>query len=172
MARAVVPAPLSSSALVALTRRYADEVRAGRHEVRADPDQRWHVRLHSDEQVDVWLISWTTEQGTELHDHGDSAGAFTVVSGRLTESVHRPGRGVVRGLLTDLAREVGETVHFGRRYVHDVRNLDVATAVSVHAYSPPLRLMHYYDVVEGELVRRASSWTDAPEAPAPDREAS
>lgn len=165
-------APLSSRELVELTQRYAAEVRAGRHEVRADPDERWHVRLHSDEQVDVWLISWTTEQGTELHDHGDSAGAFTVVSGRLTESVHRRGRGAVRGLLVDLARETGETVHFGEHYIHDVRNVDAETAVSVHAYSPPLRLMHYYDVVEGELVRRASSWTDDPEAPAPEREAS
>jgi hypothetical protein len=30
--------------------------------------------------------------------------------------------------------------------------------------------MHYYDVDGDRLVRRASSWTDDPEAPAPARE--
>ena len=169
---ASVPVALTSAELADLTRRYADEVRCGMHEVYADADERWHVRLHSDEQVDVWLISWTTEQGTELHDHGGSGGAFTVVSGRLTESVHRSGRGAVRGMLVDLGREAGETIAFGDRYVHDVRNHDAETAVSVHAYSPPLSLMHYYDMVEGELVRRASAWTNDPEAPAPERVAS
>ncbi len=42
--------------------------------------------------------------------------------------------------------------------------------MSVHAYSPPLTLMRYYDVEADRLVRRASSWTDDPEAPAPARE--
>ena len=48
----------------------ADEVRSGRHDVHADPDERWHVRLICDDRVDVWLISWTTDQGTQMHDHG------------------------------------------------------------------------------------------------------
>jgi hypothetical protein len=159
---------LTLEELAATTRHFADEVRAGCHEVHADPSQRWHVRIHADDQVDVWLISWTTSQSTELHDHGDSAGAFTVVQGELTESVWAGPRGA--GTLADLSRGEGETVVFGRRYVHDVVNRAVGTAVSVHAYSPPLSLMHYYDVDGTRLVRRASSWTDDPEAPAPARE--
>jgi hypothetical protein len=143
-------------------------VRAGRHEVRSDSHERWHVRIHADEEVDVWLISWTTEQGTELHDHGGSAGAFTVVEGVLTEAAWTGGRS--GGGLVELAREAGETVVFGTHYVHDVVNRAGATAVSVHAYSPPLTVMHYYDVDADRLVRRASSWTDDPEAPAPARE--
>lgn len=165
------PAPsLTLTELAQTTRRYAEEVRAGRHEVRADPDHRWHVRLHADEAVDVWLISWTTEQGTELHDHGGSAGAFTVVDGELTEAVWASGRRGAPGVLDETTRAAGETVCFGPRYVHDVVNRRPATAVSVHAYSPPLSLMHYYDVETDRLVRRASSWTDDPEAPAPARE--
>jgi hypothetical protein len=159
---------LTLDQLAETTRRFAAEVRAGRHEVRADPAQRWHVRIHSDDRVDVWLISWTTEQGTELHDHGGSAGAFTVVEGELTESVWAGPKG--KGRLAHLTREAGETVVFGTHYVHDVVNRAVGTAVSVHAYSPPLSLMHYYDVDADRLVRRASSWTDDPEAPAPARE--
>lgn len=163
-----VPASLTLDELAATTRRFAEEVRAGCHEVRADPSQRWHVRIHADEQVDVWLISWTPSQSTELHDHGDSAGAFTVVEGELTESVWAGQRAA--GTLADLIRREGETVVFGTRYVHDVLNRAAGTAVSVHAYSPPLSVMHYYDVDGPRLVRRASSWTDDPEAPAPARE--
>ncbi|SDS83960.1 cysteine dioxygenase [Microlunatus soli] len=156
---------LSAEELTAWTQQYAAEVRAGRHPVHADSQQRWHVRLHADDRADVWLISWTTEQGTELHDHGDSAGAFTVVDGELTESLWTPDG------LTDIFRSRGETVVFDRRYVHDVRNHAERTAVSVHVYSPPLTLMHYYEVADGELVRRDSLWTDDPEAAAPRRTA-
>lgn len=159
---------LTLDELAETTRRFAAEVEAGRHEVQADSSDRWHVRIHADEHVDVWLISWTTEQGTQLHDHGGSAGAFTVVQGELTESVWAGPK--AEGRLTDLARAAGETVVFGTHYVHDVVNRTAGTAVSVHAYSPPLSLMHYYDVEANRLVRRASSWTDDPEAPAPARE--
>ena len=159
---------LSLDELAETTRRFADEVRAGGHEVHADPSHRWHVRIHADDLVDVWLISWTSDQGTELHDHGGSAGAFTVVEGELTESVWEGTRAC--GALAERPRAVGETVVFGTRYVHDVVNRAGGTAVSVHAYSPPLALMHYYDVESDRLVRRASSWTDDPEAPAPARE--
>src|SRR5947209_20416090 len=73
--------------LVQVVERYAGDVRAGRFVPEYGADQRWHVRIHQDEDVDVWLISWTTEQGTELHDHGGSSGAFTVVDGTLNEHV-------------------------------------------------------------------------------------
>lgn len=157
---------LTPEELTTWTQQYAAEVRAGQHPVHADPQQRWHVRLHADERADVWLISWTTEQGTELHDHGDSSGAFTVVVGELTESCWTPDG------LTDVSRPRGETVVFDQRYVHDVRNHAEQTAVSVHVYSPPLTLMHYYEVRDGALVCRDSLWTDDPEAPAPRRASS
>ena len=142
---------LSRAELAALTQRYAEEVREGRYEVHADPDERWHVRLHCDDEVDVWLISWTESQSTELHDHGGSGGAFTVVEGTLTESVWSGS--VEAGRLRDLERGTGETVTFGEHYVHDVSNRAVPVAVSVHAHSPPLSLMDFYHVEEGPVER-------------------
>jgi hypothetical protein len=163
-ARPTTVAPLSLADLAALTREVADDVRAGLYEVHADEESRWHVRLRCDDQVDVWLISWTEEQGTQLHDHGGSSGAFTVVSGELSEVVWTPGAEV----LTESARSQGDSVVFGEHYVHDVRNVRPEIAVSVHAYSPPLTLMNYYDVDGHQLTRLASMWTDDPEAPAPE----
>lgn len=160
------PTPLDLGELADLCRSYAEEVRTGCYEIHADPTDRWHVRIHADDRVDVWLISWTETQGTELHDHGRSAGAFTVVEGGLTESVWvaRAGR------LVHSERRAGETVAFGNDYVHDVRNTAEPTAVSVHAYSPPLTRMGFYDVDGDRLVRRAQAWTDDPETPAPPTE--
>jgi len=159
----IIPAPLTTAQLAEWTTSVAADVRAGRYDVRSDAEERWHVRLHCDAQVDVWLISWTTDQGTQLHDHGGSEGAFTVVEGELEELTWSPGGGVLR----ESTRVTGETVVFGERYVHDVRNVQAGTAVSVHAYSPPLSLMNYYDTDGDSLVRLASVWTDDPEEPAP-----
>lgn len=51
-----------------------------------DPSARWWTRIWHDPDVDVWLLSWLPGHTTELHDHGDSAAAFTVVRGALTET--------------------------------------------------------------------------------------
>jgi quercetin dioxygenase-like cupin family protein len=147
--------------LIEFTRFYADEVRNGAYPyVDFDPDERWHQRIYRDRRVDVWLISWLPTQGTQLHDHGGSSGSFTVLSGALTEAVVTGGHHLV-----DHERGAGESVGFGAHYVHDVRNLSDAAAVSVHAYSPPLTTMTYYDLENGpsRLVPIASLATDDPE---------
>jgi hypothetical protein len=158
---------LSPPQLVDLTRFYAEEVRSGAYPfIDFDADARWHQRIYRDRRMDVWLLSWLPTQGTELHDHGGSGGAFTVLSGVLTEAT------VARGRLHDRPRGAGESVGFGPRYVHDVRNVSDAPAVSVHAYSPPLTSMSYYDLDAGRLTRIASVRTDDPEPAVPARRAS
>lgn len=154
---------LSVSDLVEWTTDIAQEVRAGLHTVHADASDRWHTRLLRDDTVDVWLISWTPSQGAQLHDHGGSRGAFTVVEGTLTESAWDP----TQDAIAERERHAGDSVAFGDSYIHDVRNVRDATAVSVHAYSPPLTLMRYYDLVDGTIVPLAELWTEDPEAPAP-----
>ncbi len=144
--------------LIEFTRFYAAEVADGRYPyIDYDAEHRWHQRIYRDPRLDVWLISWLPEQGTELHDHGGSSGSFTVLSGTLTEAV------VTRGELRDTDREAGASVGFGAHYVHDVRNVSDTPAVSVHAYSPPLTTMTYYDLADGELSPIASLATDDPE---------
>ena len=149
--------------LVEQARLFADEVAAGHYPyVEYDAENRWHQRLYRDRHLDIWLISWLPTQGTQLHDHGGSSGAFTVLSGRLDEAVYR--RDPSRDSLTEYRRPAGSAVGFGPRYVHDVRNLSDQPAVSVHAYSPPLTSMNFYDVeANGTLRRLATLATDDPE---------
>jgi mannose-6-phosphate isomerase-like protein (cupin superfamily) len=102
--------------------------------------------LHADlAEAQVWLLSWLPGQGTDLHDHGGSAGAFAVVRGTLTEHVgadagtaHLPG---------------GRVRPFGPHHVHRVLNAGATPAVSVHVYTPRLTVMNTYRVDRGGLVR-------------------
>jgi mannose-6-phosphate isomerase-like protein (cupin superfamily) len=100
----------------------------------------------------VWLLSWLPGQGTDLHDHGTSAGAFAVARGTLTERVVAGrSREAVRQSTTDLA--AGRVRYFGEHHVHQVTNVLTEPAVSVHVYAPALRWMNTYRVEDGALVR-------------------
>ena len=150
-ARTSAPTPLALADLTALTRRIAAEVHAGRHPVHIDPLRRWYQLLRADDFVDVWLISWATEQTAELHDHAGSLGALTVVSGELLEQ-----RWVGDGLRPRRLR-AGRSAGFPLGHVHDVGNPATTPAVSVHAYSPPLTAMSYYAVDPDRRLRRTRS---------------
>lgn len=102
----------------------------------------------------VWLLSWLPEQGTPLHDHGTSAGAFAVVSGTLTERVVVAGRNGVRESTDHL--DPGRVRHFGPHYVHQVTNTGAEPAVSVHVYTPGLSWMNTY-AVDGGALRRTGT---------------
>ena len=112
--------------------------------VRYDEQQRWHLRLRPDEvgtdAVEVWLLSWLPGQISALHDHGGSAGAFTVLRGALDEGVVSPSTGASREHLWTR----GAIRAFGAHHVHEVGNDGGVPAVSLHAYEPELASMTRY----------------------------
>lgn len=117
--------------------------------VRHDPQQRWYARLHWTPNVEVWLIGWDVDQDTRLHDHGDSRGAFCVAEGRLWEEHGTAGATRLRSRV----HEVGSAASFTTRYVHNLIDRGAGPATSLHAYSPPLSLMRFYEPDEqGRLV--------------------
>jgi predicted metal-dependent enzyme (double-stranded beta helix superfamily) len=125
--------------------------------------QRWWARLSADDRADVWLLSWLPGHATELHDHGPSAAAFSVVRGRLVEV-----RADARGHRTGFARGPGSVTWLAPGVIHDVRGGGRDPSVSIHAYSPPLRQMNYYTAAGGDRLRLARSVpTDQPEEPTP-----
>ncbi|MGY1664380.1 cysteine dioxygenase [Geodermatophilus sp. SYSU D00696] len=98
----------------------------------------------------VWLLTWLPGQGTPLHDHGGSAGAFAVVRGSLTEETVGGRAGAVREVSTELT--AGRVRPFGPHHVHRVTNRGTGAAVSVHAYTPALRQMSTYALEGGVLL--------------------
>jgi rhodanese-related sulfurtransferase/mannose-6-phosphate isomerase-like protein (cupin superfamily) len=113
--------------------------------VRLRVEQRWYERLHLGADYDIWVISWMPGQSTGYHDHGASSGAFIVAAGVLEE--HRAGK---RTHVVYPAKACA----FGPEYAHDVRNVSLAPAVSIHAYSPPLSDMNEYELEGSELIPR------------------
>jgi hypothetical protein len=109
--------------------------------VRHDPARRWYHRMALTDEYEVWLLSWQPGQGTGFHDHGGSAGAFAVALGELQEQTVPGGHQVA-------VRTVGAggVRSFGARLIHHVLNNSAGPAVSIHAYSPPLPQMRYYEL--------------------------
>ncbi|WP_260739364.1 rhodanese-like domain-containing protein [Tunturiibacter lichenicola] len=119
--------------------------------VRLRAEGRWYERLYYGPDYDIWVISWLPGQSTGFHDHGESSGAFVVVTGALEE--HRPAEGAA------LAVPPGKSRAFGPDYAHDVRNVSLAPAISIHAYSPPLSEMNEYELDGSRLLpREPVSW--------------
>src|SRR3984885_2539125 len=113
--------------------------------VRLRAERRWYERLCHGPDYDIWVISWLPGQSTGFHDHGASSGAFVVATGILEE--HRPGE-------RTRAIHPGRPRAFGPDYAHDVRNVSLAPAISIHAYSPPLNEMNEYELDGSRLVPR------------------
>lgn len=162
------PTRLRLPDLLSATDRLADDVLSGRYghlipDGGPPRDERWFTRLHGDDELDVWLISWVPDRSTELHDHGGSLGALTVLSGSLRET-RWDGEALRRRRL-----EAGDQAAFPLGWVHDVvwapgPPAVAAPTLSVHAYSPPLTAMSYYEVTERNTLRRnRTDLTDTPE---------
>ncbi|HEY7595180.1 MAG TPA: cysteine dioxygenase family protein [Actinophytocola sp.] len=117
-------APTVHPALIA--HEYARDRDRWGHLLRYDPDQRYTVLVQRTPDQEVWLMSWLPGQSTDLHDHGHASGAFTIVSGELTEYV------VNRGVTHRVG--VGQSRVFGPGYEHEVRNAGPDPAVSIHVY--------------------------------------
>ena len=174
------PTRLRVPDLLHATDQAADDVLSGRcdHLLPAGgvPDAaRWFTRIYGDDEVDIWLISWVPGHATQLHDHGGSLGALTVLSGSLNE-FRWEGRGLRRRRL-----DAGDQAGFPLGWVHDVvwaprpvprpvpapiagPSAAVQPTLSVHAYSPPLTAMSYYEISDRNTLRRQrTELTDQPE---------
>jgi hypothetical protein len=129
---------------------------------RFDPTRRWYARLGGDSQTlagrrsdelrdvdhEAWLLTWLPGQSTDLHDHGGSSGAFTVLEGRLDEQLP-VGRAEVR--LIGRGYSAGATRPFGPRHVHRMVNAGAVPSITVHVYSPALTRMTRYALDSGRL---------------------
>ena len=139
---------LSTAALADIAERWAGGV-TELQPLGDDPLRRSGTRLVATHDYDVWVLRWP--QGTRVnpHDHGGSAGAFVVISGELVELRWEDSIPVSRAV------GPGGTVTIEPAVVHDVVAMS-GLSYSVHAYSPPLREMSFYDEVATAVTRRTA----------------
>lgn len=142
------PLAASNAALhpVRIALAFAADRDSWKHLLRYDPDARFSALIERTDEQEVWLMSWLPGQSTDLHDHAGASGAFTVVSGSMTEVVATKVQ-----VLHQLT--AGQSRVFGPNYVHQVRNDGADPAVTIHVYRHGPRAMTSYrfDPVDGPV---------------------
>jgi mannose-6-phosphate isomerase-like protein (cupin superfamily) len=119
------------------------------------PEARSAVRIVRTDAYEAWVLGWLPGHGVELHDHGASDAAFTVVEGTLVEITGRDDGSLAR---IELPAGASRVVPAGRR--HDVLNVANARATSIHVYAPHLTSMTFFDPIDGTPVRVEEVATD------------
>jgi len=103
---------------------------------------------------EAWLNTWWRPRDSGYHDHDGSGGGVHVIAGEVVGEYLQVGgeRRVTRFAAGDAFSFAGDRIH---RVDH------LAGAVTVHVYSPPLRSIGHYELVDGELRRESLSPDEA-----------
>ena len=124
------------------------------HQVRHSRDERVYEQILDTEDVNAWLICWSEDQDTGFHDHDDSAAAIRVLQGHVREERLCLGASPSSRVIGP-----GSTFSVPASAIHRVLHAGSVPAVTIHAYSPPLRRTGAYWVgPTGELERTAQSF--------------
>ena len=142
-------APLSPEECEQLVREAAARVVPAEH-VREGVRERIYERLWLNESSEAWLVSFSEPRDTGYHDHDGSNGAVAVLEGRITEEPL-----VVGGPPEVNEYTAGQVLRFGGNRIHRMHH--DPNAVTIHLYSPPIRHIGSYDVVDGVLLRTPGS---------------
>ncbi len=121
-----------------------------RHLVRHSPVERTYERLWGDERLNAWLICWSHEHDTGFHDHERSAAVIEVLDGYVREERLR--------LFAEPISQVfgaGSRVYVPPAAIHRVQHWGRRPALTIHAYSPPLRTTGAYRVGPDGALERA-----------------
>ncbi len=115
--------------------------------------------LWRDAASEAWLNTWWEPRDTGFHDHDGSCIGVYVIAGRAeNEALTIGGPRAVRSY------GPGESFSFpgtgSHRMDHD------AGAITIHVYSPPIRAIGCYELVDGEL-RRTPAGPDDPSPASP-----
>jgi hypothetical protein len=155
---------LSSAELLHLVGEICDQITLERP-TPGSIEGRRYIRLFRTDTVEAWIIAWASSAYVGLHDHGDSRGAYQVVSGQLREVSTDLIEG---GPLTTLRLRPSTRRSIEPRHVHDLWNPTSEPALSVHVYSPPLRTMNFYSDKPPTYLAKLRTETEG-EWPDPDR---
>ena len=144
--------PTGPAGLGRLAQALAADADLWRPLLHVDPVHRWYTRLARTDGWEAWLLTWAPGQRTGLHDHGASAGAFTVLEGGVTELTPRRGGG-----LATRTFGAGQVRSFGADYVHEVVGAGDRPAASLHVYGPHLARMNRYELDAAGALRHVRS---------------
>jgi quercetin dioxygenase-like cupin family protein len=146
---------LEEHELLELANSIAERPELWQHLRRHDPEQRTYGRILQNDNVEVYLICWMQDHDTGFHDHDISRGALAVVEGEVRED-----RLAIGGPPHTRVLGTGQATTFGAADIHRVTHSGDQPAVTVHAYSPPIRQMGVYEFEEGGTLKRHAQSND------------
>lgn len=118
--------------------------------------ERCFAQIWADQYVNAWAILWTAGADTGFHDHDIAAAGIAVIDGSVVEErLTLDGPPITRRFGS------GQAFHLPAVAIHRVRHGGgPAAALTVHAYSPPLRVQGAYRVgPDGALERDVVPYT-------------
>ena len=147
---------LTHAELEAFVKGLAAEPALWRHLVNHDAEQRTYGLICDVEDVNAWVLCWGSDHDTGFHDHDVSAAAITVVEGQVREDRLR-----LDGSPRETVYGAGATFTVAPEAIHRVLHAGNGPAVTIHAYSPPLRTQGAYSLAaDGVLQRHVQSWEE------------
>jgi predicted ABC-type ATPase len=131
-------------------------------------DRRATILLHSGSAEQgiptLWLLGWSANEGTDIHDHVESSAAITVVRGKVNERVfgfqtsdgqeelkESQSKDGIAVTTHERTMRENSTVTIGAPYIHEMWGTGEKERrdITVHGYYPPLEKMHYFVRHEG-----------------------
>jgi quercetin dioxygenase-like cupin family protein len=121
------------------------------HLVRDSGEGRVYEQIWDSEDVNAWVICWSEDQDTGFHDHDESAAAILVIDGQVREERLRLGADPEARL-----GGPGSLLFVPPTAIHRVLHVGDGPAITIHAYSPPLRRTGAYRLGPGGELERTS----------------
>ena len=147
---------LEPAALRAFVQQLAADPERWRAVVEHDPEKRTYGLIWDDDQVNAWVLCWSKDHDTGFHDHDVSAAAIVVLEGQVREDRLR-----LEGGPRETVYGAGSTFTVPPDAIHRVLHAGDGPAITLHAYSPPLRKQGAYSLArDGILQRQVQSWED------------
>jgi hypothetical protein len=117
------------------------------------------VLLWRDEHSEAWLNLWWQPRDTGYHDHDGSCVGVHVISGVARNEA----------LMYGVPRRVreyraGDTFSFGNDGIHRMEH--DPGAITIHVYSPPIRSLGHYELIDG-MLQRTPGGPEDPSPPSP-----
>ena len=76
---------LGLAELEAFVQALADDPERWQRFVQHDPEKRSYGLIWDDEEVNAWVLCWSSDHDTGFHDHDISAAAIAVIEGQVRE---------------------------------------------------------------------------------------
>jgi mannose-6-phosphate isomerase-like protein (cupin superfamily) len=147
---------LGPEALEAFVKQLAADPERWHALVEHHPDKRTYGLIWQDDDVNAWVLCWSTDHDTGFHDHDVSTAAITVIEGQVREDRLR-----LDGSAREVVYNAGASFTVPAEAIHRVLHAGDGPAVTIHAYSPPLRRQGAYSLGDdGVLQRHIQSWEE------------